>query len=148
MTSFELLQKVGQRFSINILLNEHNVCRIIFDDDPVDIELTDKLIGFISEIAPVPAADKETFYALVLSENYIGQGTGKAVLSLDGSKNSIYLHQFLVMPMEYEDFENELEAFIVVLRSMKNKLRGFQPGLVSGSDNMPELSENMRALRV
>ena len=148
MTAEELLNKLGQVLEIDIFLNNNNVCRIVFDNDPIDFEMIGNTFTFIGEVGPIPIESRESFYALILSGNFLGQETGRATLGLDINLDAIFLHQFLELPMDYPQFEGHLEQFVNVLRFWKVKIKDIN---LKNNDSISidaEFQINASALRV
>ena len=147
MTAHELVNRLGQVLGIEVSLNEDNVCRIIFDDDAVDFEVDKNIFAFIGEVGPVPSANRESWYQQLLAGNFLGQETGKATLGLDSNQNVVCLHQFLDLPVDYPEFEAQLERFVTILRSWKSRFRDLQIMEESGSVESG-LSMTTTAIRV
>lgn len=119
MTANELIKELGARTGISLALNENGLCSVNFDKDTVDFELSGNDLYLIAELGFVQAEDKD-FYKQLLEANFLGTKTAGAALSLDPNKeNTVVLHKKLAMPMEYADFEKNLEFFIKAVRYWK-----------------------------
>ncbi len=66
--------------------------------------------------------DKETLFSYLMKANYIGQGTGGAIIALDPEEKILTLS--LIMPYEvnYRIFRDRLEEFINYLEFWKSEL--------------------------
>lgn len=119
MIASELIKELGARVGISLALTENGLCSVIFDKDTVDFELSGNDLYLIAELGFMQTEDKG-FYKQLLEANFLGTKTAGAALSLDPNKeNTVVLHKKLVMPMEYADFENNLEFFIKAVRYWK-----------------------------
>lgn len=119
MIASELIKELGARVGISLALNENGLCSVIFDNDTVDFELSGNDLYLIAELGFVQTADKD-FYKQLLEANYLGAKTAGAAISLDPDKeNTVVLHKKLAMPMEYADFEKDLEFFVKAVRYWK-----------------------------
>lgn len=119
MTASELIKELGARVGISLALNENGLCSVIFDNDTVDFELSGNDLYLIAELGFVQTADKD-FYKQLLEANYLGAKTAGAAISLDPDKeNTVVLHKKLAMPMEYADFEKDVEFFVKAVRYWK-----------------------------
>lgn len=119
MIASELIKELGARVGISLALNENGLCSVIFDNDTVDFELSGNDLYLIAELGFVQTADKD-FYKQLLEANYLGAKTAGAAISLDPDKeNTVVLHKKLAMPMEYADFEKDVEFFVKAVRYWK-----------------------------
>lgn len=120
MIAGELIKELGAKLGVSIALNENGVCRVIFDNDTVDFELSGNDLYLIAELGFVLAGADKDFYVQLLEANYLGTKTAGAAISLDPDKeNTVMLHKKLATPMEYADFEKELEFFVKAVRYWK-----------------------------
>lgn len=120
MIAGELVKELGAKLGVSIALNENGVCGVIFDNDTVDFELSGNDLYLIAELGFVQAGADKDFYVQLLEANYLGAKTAGAAISLDPDKeHTVMLHKKLVTPMEYADFEKELEFFIKAVRYWK-----------------------------
>lgn len=77
-------------------------------------------------IYPLPLkSEKETLFAYLMKANYIGQGTGGAIIALNPEEKTLTLS--LIMPYEvnYRIFREKLEEFINYLEFWKSELARF-----------------------
>lgn len=119
MIASELIKELGARVGISLALNENGLCSVIFDKDTVDFELSGNDLYLIAELGFVQTADKD-FYKQLLEANYLGAKTAGAAISLDPDReNTVMLHKKLATPMEYADFEKNLEFFVKAVRYWK-----------------------------
>lgn len=116
----ELVKELGAKLGVSIALNENGVCSVIFDKDTVDFELSGNDLYLIAEMGFVQAGADKDFYVQLLEANYLGTKTAGAAISLDPDReNTVMLHKKLAMPMEYADFEKNVEFFVKALRYWK-----------------------------
>jgi len=127
MDIHSLLSQLGQQMGLpNLKLDQHRVCRLIFDKKfTVDIEATDdeRVVHFYALVGEVPPHDKDKFMAYLLEANLFGKGTGGATFALDHNHRDIYLCRALaVEQLSYQDFVNMLEAFVNYLEAWVGKI--------------------------
>ncbi len=127
MIAGELIKELGAKLGVSIALDENGVCGVIFDKDTVDFELSGNDLYLIAELGFVQAGADKDFYVQLLEANYLGTKTAGAALSLDPDKeNTVMLYKKLATPMEYADFEKELEFFVKAVRYWKEYITLFR----------------------
>jgi hypothetical protein len=82
-------------------------------DGEVDIVLSAIERGFMisAVLGPSPQQQREDFFTLLMTANFLGQGTQGAVLALD-EKNQITLSQSFTEVVTQRDFQEAVEDFI------------------------------------
>jgi hypothetical protein len=69
-------------------------------------------ISMQAAIAPCPERKKEDLFMLLMSANFLGQGTAGARIGLDGQEKLLTLSLGLPYELEYSDFKQHLEDFV------------------------------------
>ncbi|MBQ6669158.1 MAG: type III secretion system chaperone [Deltaproteobacteria bacterium] len=123
MEAQQLLDELGKHLGFALSLNEHGLCRVLFQEDAVDFEEDEGSLWLVAEVGPVPAGGREGIFGEMLAANAFGLGTKEAVLGMDAAKDAIFLHRHCPPGMEYPDFERVLIDFVLVLREWKSRLR-------------------------
>jgi hypothetical protein len=86
----------------------------------------DQGVFFRSEIAPVPLKQKEELYTLLMKANFLGQGTGGGVISLDEEEKFLTLSLSLPYDMNYKTFKEDISDFANFVDYWKEEVRRFQ----------------------
>ena len=112
-----LLKEMGNQTGLgDIVLDENNVCRLVFDDKlAVDVEaLPDGKKFYIhASVGPTPFENRATLFEEVLAANLFGQGTAGATLALDRDLGEIILfREFETEKTDYQEFVSALEVFL------------------------------------
>ncbi len=119
MDAKELLLRLGAELDLKLNISDEGVCRIYFDDDAVDFELTEDGLCLIAELGIVPSEGNTELLRTLLVGNLFGIATAGAVLSIDPNTDSIYLHKILYNGLSYATFEAQVESFVKALRHWK-----------------------------
>jgi len=78
-------------------------------------------------IAPIiRTSDQEDFFIYLMKANFLGQGTGGGVLSIDPEEKYIYLSLCLSYEVNYKTFRDKLEDFINYLDFWRKKLKNLE----------------------
>jgi len=77
----------------------------------ITVKQLDPGIAFFGKIGPCPAEQKEEFFMLLMKANFLGQGTGGAVIGLEENENFLTLSSTLPYDMNYKIFKDALEDF-------------------------------------
>ena len=79
-------------------------------------------IAFWGKIGPCPTVKKEELFILLMKANFLGQGTGGAVIALDEDGNFLTLSSILPYDMNYKVFKDALEDFVNYIDYWKEEL--------------------------
>ena len=99
---------------------------VIHINDQIEIWLRDLKPGISvkSIIGNIPSVlDKEEFYSYLWRANYIGQGTGGSVISMDPNEKFLTLSIILTYEVNYRIFRDKLEDFLNYLEFWKSELK-------------------------
>jgi hypothetical protein len=88
----------------------------------IGLKQLDPGVFFSSIIGPCPAQKKEEFYTTLMRANYLGQGTGGAVLGMDPEEKFLTLSLALPYEMNYKGFREGLEDFVNYVEYWKKQL--------------------------
>lgn len=88
----------------------------------VKIRQLDPGVSFWAKIAPCPTVKKEELFILLMKGNFLGQGTGGAVIALDENENFLTLSSILPYDMNYKTFKEALEDFANYLDFWREEL--------------------------
>ncbi len=75
-----------------------------------------------AKIGQCPLVKREELFILLMKANFLGQGTGGAVIGLDESENFLTLSFHLPYDMNYKIFRDALEDFTNFLDYWKDEL--------------------------
>ncbi|MBB5031251.1 type III secretion system chaperone [Prosthecobacter vanneervenii] len=130
MSSEELIAALAAELQApELTLNAQGVCQFIIDDGMlINIEESklEQRLHLYAEIAPVPAMERENFYASLLSAQLFGQEIGEGCsFGLDESSSSILLcRSFRCSGLEPEEFIDMVGEFINWAEHWHLKLSG------------------------
>lgn len=79
-------------------------------------------ISFWAQIGSCPAVKREDLFMWLMKANFLGQGTGGAVIALDENENFLTLSSILPYDMNYKMFKEALEDFTNYLDYWKEEL--------------------------
>lgn len=102
--------------------NQEGYLVTINSETKVSIQKRDPGFCFWAPIGPLPAERKEELFLLLMRANFLGQGTGGAVIGLDGNENFLTLSSVLPYDMNYKSFKDALEDFVNYLDHWKEEL--------------------------
>jgi hypothetical protein len=88
----------------------------------ITIAKLDPGFSFFSKIGACPTVKKEELFIHLMKSNFLGQGTGGAVIALDENENFLTLSSVLPYDMNYKTFKNALEDFTNYLDFYKEEL--------------------------
>ena len=91
----------------------------------LDIYIKELETGLVikSVIAPlIFSGDRETFFSYLMKANYLGQGTGGAIIALDPNEKLLTLSLIIPYEVNYRIFRDRLEEFINYLEFWKSEL--------------------------
>ncbi|MGN1149976.1 MAG: type III secretion system chaperone [Sutterella sp.] len=116
----QLVAELGTTLGIDLKLSDQGTCRVVFDEDEVDFEVSGERLFVIADIAS--ASGRADAYGRLLSADYLGNETGGAVISLDASRDVFVLHTVSEDGTSYPAFEAKLTLFVKALRYWKEWL--------------------------
>jgi hypothetical protein len=128
-----LLKEMGNQTGLgDIVLDENNVCRLVFDDRlAVDVEaLPDGKKFYIhASVGLTPYENRATFFEELLAANLFGQGTAGATLALDRDLGEIILfREFETEKTDYQEFVSALEVFLSRLEYWTERVSSGEAG--------------------
>ena len=80
-------------------------------------------IGYFSRIDLFPTEKREEFVIYLMKANYLGQGTGGAVIGLDGEEKFLTLSLVLPYEVNYKAFRESLEDFVNYLDFWRDEIK-------------------------
>ena len=116
----QLLKELAAALGIELALSNEGTCRIVFDEDDVDFEISGDRLFVIADVAS--AAGRTDAYGRLLAANHLGRETGGSVLSLDEGRETFVLHAVIEQGTPYPQFESSLTLFVKALRYWKDWL--------------------------
>ena len=137
-----LLGMFGQQLGVGALtFDENGVCRLVFDGKfDMDIESADDGVALYvyAVVGQVPAGNRETVYAELLSANLFGAGTGGATFAIDRERNEIVLSRcFRADATDFHVFVNEVESFVNYLELWADRLQAGEVGKETAQASPP-----------
>lgn len=78
---------------------------------------------FFAPIAPLPSLKKEELFTLAMEANFLGQGTGGAVLGIDEEEKFMTLTLSLPQEMDYSLFKDALSNFANYVDYWKKEIK-------------------------
>ncbi|MBF0202342.1 MAG: type III secretion system chaperone [Desulfamplus sp.] len=117
MHTQDLLKELGLKIGLDDLaLDEHNICRLIFDGKiTIDMEpdAHGKALFLYTTITACPEENQAPFLAKLLGANAFGRDTGNAFFCLDPDDGDVMLQEkFHLDELTYESFFSRFEAFV------------------------------------
>lgn len=137
MRTTELVAELGARLGIELRLNDEGTCRVSFDNDDVDFELSGEALYIMADIAP--ATGREDAYGRLLKANWLGAESGGASIGLDAGRDVFALYAVERGDVAYEAFEARLVLFLKALRYWKEwlALQSSSPVLQAPEEDFP-----------
>lgn len=87
-------------------------------------------VHFFSTIAPLVSGKKEDFFIYLMKANYLGTGTGGAVIGLDPDEKTLTLSYPIHYEVNYRIFYDKLEDFLNYLSFWKYEIQNYGSGQV------------------
>jgi hypothetical protein len=81
---------------------------------------------FSSQISPCPIQQRDELFTLLMQANFLGQGTGGGVLSLDEEEKFLTLSLTLPYDMNYKMFKEGIGDFANFVDYWKEEVKRFQ----------------------
>ncbi len=110
---FDTVPQKGESGGFLVSLNTETAVEIF----PLDSEVL-----FFGTIGTLPKLKREEFFILLMKANFLGQGTGGAVIGMDPEENLLTLSLLLPYDMNYKMFREALEDFANFLDYWKTEL--------------------------
>ncbi|WP_295363333.1 CesT family type III secretion system chaperone [uncultured Succinivibrio sp.] len=114
-----LIDTLGSRLNISIILSQQNTCCLIFDRDPVNFEIRNNVLYIYAPIFSAENCDSKVLYGM-LQENHLGD----VFTSISPSTKDLCLNMVVTYECEYELFEKNLSFFVSKLRELKERVKG------------------------
>ncbi len=140
----EIIENFGEKFGLNLELDETRSCNFSVDDIAVTITILDEVdtVALIGDIGSPPEFDREKLYRLLLEANYLYNATHGATLSLNEDNGHVCLSRYLPaalldpekLYLEVETFINVADTWVTVMRDL---------GL-AGSESTAQYDQNER----
>ncbi len=94
----------------------------------VHVQLTelDPGVSMQAAIAPCPEKKKEDLFMLLMSANFLGQGTAGARIGLDRQEKLLTLSLGLPYELEYSAFKQHVEDFVNYLMYWRERIAKFE----------------------
>jgi hypothetical protein len=100
---------------------------------PYSLPINDEIVVYVKELSPgivfksvicplFGASDREALFSYLMKANYIGQGTGGAIIAIDPEEKLLTLSLVLSYEVNYRIFKERLEEFINYLDYWKSEL--------------------------
>ncbi|WP_446424647.1 type III secretion system chaperone [Mailhella sp.] len=119
MKAEELIHELGRALGIPLELGPQNTCRVNFDGDIVDFELSGDLLYVMADLGS--SLNREDAHASLLAANCLGAQTGGATIGIDMGRAMFTLHR-TVGDVPYAVFEADMALFVKALRWWKEWL--------------------------
>jgi hypothetical protein len=92
--------------------DKDGIATIVIATFPMQVLKLDGEAYFSALIAPLPTKDKEDFLLKLMKANFLGQGTGGAVLGLKEDESCLTLSLSLPYEINYRAFKDAIEEFV------------------------------------
>jgi hypothetical protein len=79
---------------------------------PIQLRKLEEGVFLSAPIHPLPSNDTESFLTYAMKGNFLGQGTGGAVIGLKNDETTLTLSLHLPYEMNYTEFKENLEQFV------------------------------------
>ncbi|WP_281072600.1 hypothetical protein [Succinivibrio dextrinosolvens] len=114
-----LIDTLGSRLKVSIMMSPQNTCCLVFDRDPVNFEIKNNILYIYAPIYSSENCDKKVLLEM-LEENHLGD----VFTSISPSTKDLCLNMLVTYECEYELFEKQLSVFVSKLRELKEKVKG------------------------
>ncbi len=114
-----LIDTLGSRLKVSIMMSPQNTCCLIFDRDPVNFEIRNNVLYIYAPIFSSENCDTKVLYGM-LQENHLGD----MFTSISPATKDFCLNLVVTYECEYELFEKNLSLFVKKLRELKEKVKG------------------------
>ncbi|MBQ9220934.1 MAG: hypothetical protein SPK65_08800 [Succinivibrio dextrinosolvens] len=114
-----LIDTLGSRLNISIIMSPQNTCCLIFDRDPVNFEIRNNILYVYAPIFSAENCDSKVLYGM-LQENHLGD----VFTSISPATKDLCLNMVVTYECEYELFEKNLSFFVSKLRELKERVKG------------------------
>ena len=88
---------------------------------PIEMTKLDPGAHFSALVAPLPTNEREEFLLKLMKANFLGQGTGGAVLGLKEDESFLTLSLSMPYEMNYRAFKDAVEEFVNFLEYWKTE---------------------------
>lgn len=119
MKAEELILEFGRALGIPLELSPQNTCRVNFNGDVVDFEVSGDLLYVMADLGS--SLNREDAHASLLAANCLGAQTGGATIGIDMARAVFTLHR-TVCDVPYAAFEADMALFVKALRWWKEWL--------------------------
>ena len=99
---------------------------VLSSDLQVNIKALDPGLFFYAPLAPLQPQKREELLIYLMKANFLGQGTGDAVIGLDSDEKSLTLSLVLPYDINYKAFKEALEDFVNYVDFWKAELARFK----------------------
>lgn len=110
----DLSEPSKDRTQINLILNPTLT---------ITLKELDPGLLFFSLLNPLPTTKKEAIFQFAMQANFLGQGTGGAVLGIDEDEKFLTLSLDLPYDMNYQEFRNALSDFANYVDYWKEQIK-------------------------
>lgn len=114
-----LIDTLGSRLKVSIMMSPQNTCCLVFDRDPVNFEIKNNILYIYAPIYSSENCEKKVLLEM-LEENHLGD----VFTSISPSTKDLCLNMLVTYECEYELFEKQLSVFVSKLRELKEKVKG------------------------
>ncbi len=116
MNCEDLIQKLGERLNLELILSPQGTCRVQLDEDIVDFEKVDEALYIMADVGS--SEGREDAYLPLLVANNLRQNTGGGTIGIDAAKN-VFTMTYVEGDVSFEAFEVNLMRFLQTLRWWK-----------------------------
>lgn len=110
----EMLNSLTNRYKINAATkkDKHGRFEVKIGIHKIEVTDLDPGVRFWTRITKIPAKKREELFIFLMRANFLGQGTGGAVIGMDHPEKYLTLSLDLPYEVNYEIFREQLEDFI------------------------------------
>lgn len=113
-----LIDTLGSRLKVSIMMSPQNTCCLVFDRDPVNFEIKNNILYIYAPIYSSENCEKKVLLEM-LEENHLGD----VFTSISPSTKDLCLNMLVTYECEYELFEKQLSVFVSKLRELKERVK-------------------------
>lgn len=124
-----LLQQLSEEFALGAppqKTKENKYPLILSSGMQIDIQILDPGISFYASLAPLQDTKREELLIYLMRANFLGQGTGEGVISLDNDEKLLTLSLLVPYDVDYKTFKTSLEDFANYVDFWRSELAQFK----------------------
>lgn len=124
-----LLRQLSEEFSLGVppeRSKENTYPLTLSPRMQIDIQPLDPGLAFSAPLEPLQDSKREELFIYLMRANFLGQGTGEGVISLDPDEKLLTLSLVVPYDVDYKTFKSDLENFANYVDFWRQELAYFK----------------------